>query len=214
MKKFFPENITVNEATELQKTLAESIKLKDDFPVDLKNVLGIMAHSSGDKVAVSAALLDIKKFKTTKKKFMKDKIDFPQIPSFEGFREGRVIFDLVNSLEKPQLMFVFGHGINHPRGFGLASHVGLALNLPTIAVSRDTMCGKVMRNGSRKLLVDDDRVIGEMVRLKPESPPLCVSPGHKVTLESAVMVTKKATKNLMPEPLKVAQEQLLKKLQA
>lgn len=214
MKKFFPENITVNQAIELQKTLAEGIKLKDDFPVDLKNVLGIMPSSSGDEIAVSAVLMDITNFKTGKKEFMKDKIDFPQLPSFEGFREGRVIFDLVNMMEKPQLMFIFGHGINHPRGFGLASHVGLALNLPTIGITRDTMCGGILRNGSRKLVVDDDRVIGEMVRLRPESPALCVSPGHKVTLESAVMVTKKATKNIMPEPLKVAQEQLLKKLKA
>jgi deoxyinosine 3'endonuclease (endonuclease V) len=76
------------------------------------------------------------------------------------------------------------------------------------------MCGGILRNGSRKLVVDDDRVIGEMVRANPQSPALCVSPGHKITLESAVMVTKKATKNVMPEPLKMAQEQLLKKLKA
>jgi deoxyribonuclease V len=209
---YFPNNITLNTATELQKQFAEQVVLDDKLPMEPQKLGGVITYCRGNEVLVSGAVLD-KNNKLLKKKILKEKIVFPEVPTFEGFRMGKTAVQLVNMLETPDVLFVFGHGINHPRRCGFASHVGLALDMPTIAVARDTFTGSVSSAGAKQLVWDDDTLVAEVVRGASPSIPLYISPGHKVTLDTAVALVKRITKRAMPEPLMVAQKELLSKIQ-
>ena len=207
---FFPANVTLPEATALQKQFAEQILLDDLIPVLPKKIGGVMTYCRGEQLLASAAILD-KDGKVLKKSILKEKISFPEVPTFEGFRMGRATVQLIDKLETPDFLFVFGHGINHPRRCGFASHIGLALDLPTIAVARDTLCGKVTSSDSKKLVWDEDDLVAEVIKMGKV--PLYVSPGHKITLDTAVTLVKKMTTQALPEPLMVAQKELLSKIQ-
>lgn len=209
---FFPKNISVPEATALQEQFAEQIILNDEILIQPGKIGGVIAYCRGDLLTVSAVILD-KDNKILKSDIVEEKISFPEVPTFEGFRMGHAVVALIDALGAPDLLFVFGHGINHPRRCGFASHVGLALDLPTIAVSRDTLCGKVSDSGPRKLVWDDDDLVAEVVKATPKSTPLYISPGHKITLDTAVSFTKKMTTEILPKPLMVAQKELLSKMQ-
>jgi len=211
-KKYFPNTISLADAPILQEEYAEKLVLRDEVPIDLNTVGGAAVHSRGGRVTVSIAILDAKSFEVKEKDIITENIKFPAIPTCEGFKEGRVLVDVINRFETPQLYIIQGNGICHPRKFGLASHVGLALDMPTIGVTNQLHCGvKDTRDGRNVVLINNE-VCGEIVRNTPASPALYVSPGHKITLETSVMLVKKMMRGPLPEPLKVAREEMQKKM--
>lgn len=125
----------------------------------------------------------------------------PYIPGLLAFRELEVIAPLLGEAlrrERIDLLFVNGHGISHPRRFGLAAHVGLLFRLPTIGVARRKLVGEERRRGDIIYIVHrGEEVAARLGRLY-------VSPGVGVTLEEALEVTRSVTKAGMPEPLRLA----------
>ena len=217
MEEYFPTNLTIKDATEMQEDLAQEITLRDDIPFDLKTIGGAALYSRGDLVMSSIAILrtnSFKSFKVEEQSVITEKVSFPAIPSFEGFREGKVLADTILRFKNPDIFMIEGHGINHPRKFGLASHVGLALDLPTIGVSKDILSGKVEVKDSTQFIIENGELRGAVVRKKPNSVPLYVSPGYKISLDTSVDLVKRSMKGAFPEPLKVARENLLKKFKS
>ena len=127
----------------------------------------------------------------------------PYKPNFSAFREMPAMIDAINKLEQdPDILIVKGMGINHPRKIGIASHLGLALNLPTIAVS-DKLNGGKIENGKINL---DEEIVGFEIKTREHSNPIYCAPGHLVSLGSVLQIILKTIQHphKMPEPMHIA----------
>lgn len=141
---------------------------------------------------------------------VEDSIDFPYVPGLLSFREAPLTLAACGQLSvTPDLILVDGQGIAHPRRLGLASHLGLFLDTPTIGCAKSRLCGSHFEPadepGSHAELVDNDEVIGAVLRTKAKVKPIYVSIGHRVDLESAIYwVTECCRGYRLPEPTRLA----------
>ncbi|MGG5887675.1 endonuclease V [Falsiroseomonas sp. HC035] len=137
----------------------------------------------------------------------------PYIPGLLGFREVPVLAEAFRALAvKPDLIFVDGHGLAHPRGLGVASHLGVVLDVPTIGVAKSILVGTVQGDlgeeaGAQAPLVWQGRPVGVALRTRRGANPIYVSVGHRVSLETAlrwVIATGRGRR--LPEPTRLAHE--------
>jgi deoxyribonuclease V len=142
-------------------------------------------------------------------------VDFPYIPGLLSFREGPTILAAWEKLTlKPDLLMFDGQGIAHPRGFGLAAHMGLWLNIPTIGVAKSRLYGVHSEVGpvlgDQSLLYDEKnrvRTLGAVVRTREKSKPLYISPGHLIDLENAVTFVRACCRgHRLPESIRLADQ--------
>jgi len=135
---------------------------------------------------------------------------FPYIPGLLSFREAPVILELFEKLShKPDLLFVDGQGIAHPRRLGIASHLGLWLDRPTIGCAKSRLCGEHvevgLEAGRQAWLIDRGEVIGMVLRTRSGARPLYISTGHEISLEESVRWTLACTRGYrLPEPSRLA----------
>lgn len=135
---------------------------------------------------------------------------FPYIPGLLSFREAPILAEALEKLKRrPDVVLVDGQGLAHPRGLGLASHLGVLLNLPTIGVAKSRLVGEgeepQQAAGSASPLVWEGRQVGLILRTRAEKKPLFLSPGHLVTLEECREIVLACTKKYrLPEPLRQA----------
>jgi len=135
---------------------------------------------------------------------------FPYVPGLHAFREGPVILKGLAQLRTPPDVIIFAaHGLAHPRSFGLASHLGLILDIPSIGCARKRLVGQhdevgPQRGASQRLIVDNKEV-GRVYRTRENVKPVFISPGHKCGINEAVeMVIKCLRDYRVPEPLRSA----------
>lgn len=136
-------------------------------------------------------------------------VDFPYIPGLLSFREAPAIINAFHVLKnKPDLLVIDGCGINHPRFAGLATHVGVTLNIATIGVAKNLLCGigeVPMKEGEAHVIKYKDREIGYYLKSKKGCKPLIVAPGHKVSLKTSLWLIKNCIrKHKLPEPTRIA----------
>jgi deoxyribonuclease V len=135
---------------------------------------------------------------------------FPYVPGYLSFRELPAVLAAFAKLRsRPDLVLADGHGRAHPRRFGLACHLGVLLDLPTIGVAKSRLVGEHRdpgrRRGSHVPLVDQGEVIAEVVRTREGVRPVYVSIGHRVSLPTArAWVLRLATRHRLPEPARAA----------
>lgn len=134
----------------------------------------------------------------------------PYIPGFLSFREYPALLAAWEMLEqKPDLLFVDGHGISHPRRLGVASHFGMLVDVPTIGVAKRRLCGRFEplddEPGSQQPLMDKGEKIGWVWRSKKRCNPLFVSTGHRVSIDTALEWVQKCMAGYrLPEPTRWA----------
>lgn len=142
-----------------------------------------------------------------------DKVTFPYIPGFLAFREAPIIFKCFEKLREknivPDIVLFDGHGIAHPRGLGIASHIGVLLNIPTIGVAKRKLYGKCVepkRVGQSTPLFDEEgKIIGYCYLPKKNSHPIYISPGHLSSPETSLEFVKSLIKkHKLPEPTRLA----------
>ncbi|MCO5605252.1 hypothetical protein L7F22_059432 [Adiantum nelumboides] len=154
--------------------------------------------------------------------FTGTRLSMRYIPGFLAFRESPILLMLLEKLARehmdmyPQVLMVDGNGILHPRGFGLASHIGVLANLPTIGVAKnlyhvDGLCKEELRmacditDTTTPLIVNSGQVLGMALRSHPDcTKPIFVSVGHRISLGTAVRVVQKCCKYRIPEPIRQA----------
>ncbi len=135
---------------------------------------------------------------------------FPNIPGLEAFREGAVILDALSKLETvPDLIIFSGHGIAHANRFGLACHLGLILNLPTIGVARKKLIGRHNEvkdeKGNQAKLIAGNNQIGVVYRSKTGVKPIYISPGHLCGVDDSIRVVSSCLSEYrLPDPLHFA----------
>ncbi len=138
---------------------------------------------------------------------------FPYIPGLLSFREAPAVIEAVKQLAerygRPDLLMCDGQGIAHPRGLGIASHVGLWLDMPSIGVAKSRLCGKHtepgLKRGCRRRLTYKGSVIGAVLRTRDAIKPLYVSVGHRVEFDDTIRWVLRAGRGVrLPEPVRHA----------
>ncbi len=202
---------TAAEAIAIQKELMDKVLIHDDFG-DAKIIAGVDC-SYDIKSNLSFAFIVLMKrgeWKVLESVSAKMPTKFPYVPGLLSFREIPVILKAFEKLKTvPDLFMVDGQGIAHPRRLGIAAHLGVLLDIPSIGVAKSKLTGHYaepdLKKDSESVLKDRDVRIGTVLRSKDNVKPLFISPGHKVGQESAVKLVREAlTKYRLPEPTRIA----------
>jgi deoxyribonuclease V len=139
-------------------------------------------------------------------------LDFPYVPGLLTFREAPLTLAACEKLRvTPGLFIVDGQGIAHPRRVGLASHLGLCLDVPTIGCAKSRLCGRHTETGNKAGsftdLVDGDEVIGAVLRTRTGVKPVYVSIGHRIDLAGSISWVLKCCRGYrLPEPTRLAHQ--------
>ena len=137
---------------------------------------------------------------------------FPYVPGLLSFREMPVCLEAVKKVQTPvDLWLIDGQGIAHPRRLGLASHLGLFLNAPTIGCAKSRLIGTYEEPGTNKgdysWLYGKEDIVGAVVRTRDNVKPLFISPGHLCSFDDAIHYTLRCTtKYRLPEPARIAHQ--------
>ena len=199
-------------ARALQLELAHAVVLRDGFAKPLRTVAGFVVgfEQSGTITRATAVLLDAMTLQPLDTRIVRMATGMPYIPGLLGFRELPALLEVLAQLpQAPDLAFVDGHGIAHPRRLGIAALFGVASGLPTIGVAKKTLVGTAaalhQTRGAYTPLRDGQAQIGWVLRSKPGCNPLFVSPGHRVAMASAAeLVMRFVTTYRLPEPTRLA----------
>ncbi|AAM02648.1 endonuclease V [Methanopyrus kandleri] len=200
------EASTEEERVEIQRKVARKVRLEPLDDVDA--VAGVDVSYRGEEYRAAAVVLDPETYEVLDRRVVHGTTDVPYEPGFLAFREGPPALEALEGLDF-DLLFVHGHGVAHPRRAGLASHLGVALDVPTIGVARRPLVGRSKEEPSRigdtTPLVHRGEVVGYLVRTDAEARPVVVSPGHRCNLEDAVRWTLRLVRvGKWPEPLRLA----------
>lgn len=202
---------STQEAIRIQNDLRAQVRLEDDFgPV--RTVAGIDVGYDLQKNLSKAALvvMDFEALTVTREIIEYAPTEFPYVPGLLSFREVPVILKALAQLpEMPDLLFIDGQGIAHPRRLGIAAHIGVLTGLPTVGVAKSRLCGKHGEPGPEKgmatPLTDKGEQIGYVLRSRNNCKPLFISPGHRVSHASALaMVQRCLARYRLPEPTRLA----------
>lgn len=210
----WPKNI--KEAKKIQHTLKQKVKISQ-LKKEPQFIAGVDAAFLENGVIGAACLYKYPGLTHLKDAYALTKISFPYIPGFLSFREGHAIIKAVNKLKiKPDVVLFDGQGIAHPKGVGIATHIGVLLNIPTIGCAKSRLVGNYKETGTIKgrysYLKYQGRTVGAVLRTRGNVKPVFVSPGHMIDLRGAIDIVLKCTgKYRIPEPLRFA-DQLSKKL--
>lgn len=142
---------------------------------------------------------------------------FPYLPGFLSFREAPAVLDIFKELsDPPEVLMCDGQGIAHPRGLGLASHLGLFLNIPTIGCAKSVLVGTytdpALLKGSHSPMIYQGQMVGAALRSRSNVKPVFVSCGHKIGLQDSIqLVLHTCNRYRIPEPLRMA-HQLVNKM--
>jgi|Deesub1362A_J573_1020465.scaffolds.fasta_scaffold00094_63 deoxyribonuclease V len=197
----------------IQQALAKRVILKDEFNKEL--IAGADLAYRGRTALCGVVVLEFSSLKIVEKKVTEVDIRFPYIPTFLAFREAYPIIEALSDIDFDILM-VDGHGIAHPRGMGIASHVGVEMNVPTIGVAKKLLCGEVL--GEIKVrkpipIIYQKNKVGYAFKPKKGVRPIYISPGHKISLDSALKLTISCIRDYkLPEPIRLAHLLANKKL--
>jgi deoxyribonuclease V len=185
-------DLTPKEAAALQAELAARV-VREDMIGEVRRVAGVDVgfEDDGKVTRAAVAVLDFPGLALAERVVVREPTRFPYIPGLLSFREAPAVLAAFERIEAlPDLILYDGQGIAHPRRFGIASHVGLALDTPTIGVAKTRLVGEhktlPARKGAWVPLVDRGETIGAVLRTRAGVTPLYVSIGHRVGLESAV----------------------------
>jgi deoxyribonuclease V len=201
-----PSNLTPKQAIALQKKWAPLVTEESDLPSKLETLVGCDATYFHGITVAAAAMIDLESLRLLKMKTVAERTRFPYIPGLLAFREAPSILRAIRSLRTDSYVcLVDAHGLAHPRRFGLACFVGIALDRPTIGVAKSLLYGAV--RGDRVVDRDGD-VIAEAVTLPGHGKTIYVSVGHKVSLEDAVKVVKGCLTHRGPAPIIMAHDEV------
>ena len=203
--------LSVPQAMELQRHLAAQVS-RSGRVVNPRLIAGvdIAVGKRGEEATAAVVVLRFPGFDVVDVKVVKGRLDFPYIPGLLSFRESPLTLAACEQLTvAPDLVLVDGQGIAHPRRMGLASHLGLFLNAPTIGCAKSLLCGEHKEPGSEPgsyaEVMDKGEVIGVVLRTMPGAKPVCVSIGHKIELDNAIhWVMQCCRSNRLPEPSRLA----------
>jgi deoxyribonuclease V len=204
-------DLSPSEAIALQRKLRQKVLLFDQFSPP-KRVAGVdVGFEQNGKIARAAiAVLELPGLAPVEEAIARVPSRFPYIPGLLSFREIPAILKAFEQIKQvPELLLCDGQGYAHPRRFGLACHLGLLLDIPTIGVAKSRLIGRhealPVEKGAWVPLIDKEETIGAVLRTRTGVNPLYISTGHRVSLESAIHYVLAATTRFkLPETTRAA----------
>jgi deoxyribonuclease V len=167
-------------------------------------------RSKEGRMIASAVLLRFGSWESLEESLVEGEVPFPYIPGLLSFRELPLLLEAIRGLRKrPDIVLVDGAGIAHPRRLGLAAHLGVVTGLATIGVAKSRLCGAFdepgLHRGDLSPLFFGGEQVGTVLRSREAVRPLFVSPGHRVSLESAPRIVLDCCgRYRLPEPTRQA----------
>jgi deoxyribonuclease V len=211
LEAWHPWTLSPAQAIALQKELRSEVV--SDRPIDLdavRIVAGVDVSVKNEQSQAAVVVMTFPGFEPVETVLAQRPTPFPYIPGLLSFREGPVLEEAFARLKAEPDVFLFdGMGIAHPRRIGIASHMGLWLQRPTIGCGKTLLCGRHAvlgeEKGSAVPLVDRGETIGVALRTRSATAPLFVSPGHLADIPTAAeMVLRCTPKFRLPEPIRQA----------
>jgi len=208
--EFFPESSSREDLLKVQHMVARRAIIRDDFK-DIRFIAAADQAFLDDRIISGILIMDFGSLEVRERAFSIQPVGFPYISTFLSFREGPGDSECLWKLKTiPDLLLIDGAGINHPRGSGLATHIGVALDVPTIGITKRILCGEGTQTsnvGEASPLVYNDKTVGWLLKSGKKCKPIIVAPGHKVSLESSLSIVKTCLRgHKLPEPARLAHE--------
>jgi deoxyribonuclease V len=180
-------------AIALQTQLKSQIVIQDDLPDPIRYVAGVDAgfEQQGTITRAAVVVLSFPDLTPVDESLVRCPTTFPYVPGLLSFREIPAVLEALNQIRiQPDLILCDGQGIAHPRRLGIATHLGLITNQPTIGVAKSRLTGyhKAVphEKGQWVPLMDFGECIGAVLRSRTGTKPLYISPGHRICLETAL----------------------------
>jgi len=197
----------------LRKARKEQLRLTEEL--DLRKpkkahdlVLGLDASYIGTRAFAAGVLYSVKEKRQVKLFTAENKINWPYVPTYLGFREIPAFGPIIEELKGDAVLMLDGNGILHPFGFGIASHIGVVQGMPSVGAAKTLLCGKPAgipsKLGASQPVILGKRRIGAALRTSERGKPIYVSPGHLMDMETAVRLTRSVSRLRIPEPLRLA----------
>ena len=191
------------EAIILQGKLASLVSQQSEIPERMRYVAGADGAYDDEKASGAAVLIEYATLRSVETTTARARVTFPYIPGLLSFREGPMVVRVLRKLKiNPDICIIDGHGLAHPRRFGLACYVGLVTNLPTIGVAKSRLFGKEV---GETLVDTEGNVIARIIRSNRKS--LYVSVGHKISLEDATRIVQHCVTTRGLEPILLAHQE-------
>ena len=202
----------IDAARALQVELAAQVVVRDGFRQPLRTIAGFGTgfEDEGATTRAAAVLIDANSGQVLASEVARTHTRMPYISGLLSFRELPALLLALERLpQAPDLAFVDGHGIAHPRGLGVAAHFGVATGLPAVGVAKKILVGSGSEphqmRGAYTPLRQNGTQVGWILRSKVDCNPLVVSPGHRVSMASvADLVMRFTGKYRLPEPTRLA----------
>ncbi|MEE9442020.1 MAG: endonuclease V [candidate division Zixibacteria bacterium] len=204
-------NVAQPEALVIQSKLRGQIQIRKlDGVIEKIGAVDTVFDQESNLLIAAACVFSYPDLEVIEQKTASAKAKFPYIPGLHVFREGPVILKALEKLATcPDLILFSGHGIAHPRKIGLASHIGLITDIPSIGCARKKLVGYFqnpgMKQGDYSDLLYDNARVGIAYRSRENIKPIFISPGHLCDVSGAgEIVTRCISRYRMPEPLRAA----------
>lgn len=206
--------MTPREAIALQRRLSSRVERSTRLDRPIRLIAGVDASCQrfSRQLHIGAVLWDVETGQIVESAQVSARTEFPYIPGLLSFREAPGIIDAIGRLTiRPDLLMVDGVGWAHPRRLGIACHLGVVLDLPTIGCAKSRLIGVHREPGARRgastRLRDRGETVGRVLRTKPRCQPMYISIGHRVDLDDAVRWVLRAGRGRrLPEPTRLAHE--------
>ncbi len=204
----YPKDLS--EAEKIQRKLSSKVILEDKFG-DVSLIAGVdVGYKKSEWARAAVVVLSYPDLELLEWKVANCKVEFPYISGFLSFREIPSIIKAIKKLNlKPDLILCDGQGIAHPRGMGIATHLGIILDIPTIGVAKKRLVGTFKipndKKGAWEPLYYKGEIVGAVLRTRKGIKPVFVSSGYKISLTSAIdWVMRSTIKYKLPEPIRKA----------
>lgn len=205
-----PFDVSPTEAVAIQRRLEGLVRERPLDVAAVRTVGGLDVSVREDRVRAAAVVLDAATLSVIDQAIWEGPVAFPYVPGLLSFREVPALLPALEKLRAlPDVLVLDAHGRAHPRRFGLACHLGVLLDRPTVGVAKTLFVGRYETlgeaKGSTSALVHRKEVVGEVVRTRDNVLPVFVSVGHRCTLADAVALTLRTTgRYKIPEPTRLA----------
>ncbi len=204
-------NLTPSEAIEIQKRMRSLVKLQSQTH-EFKKIAGadLSYNKFSDTIYTGIVVLSFPELQVIESVGVRSVAKFPYVPGLLSFRETPSLLEAWDKLKnRPDVLMLDGHGMAHPRRFGIACHVGILLEIPTVGCAKSILVGThdvlAPDAGNHAPLIDRSEQIGVALRTKKNVTPVYVSVGHLIDIPSAIkLVLNSTTKYRQPEPTRQA----------
>lgn len=203
-------DLPASAAAALQRRAASLVELRP-LSGDARTVAGFdLSFPAPDRAIAAAVVVDLATLGTVDQAAVEHAVSFPYIPGLLSFREAPAVLAAFRALSvRPDVLMLDGQGLAHPRRFGIACHVGVALGLPSLGAAKSPLVGReavpAMQRGDTAPMIHRGQVVGSAVRTRAGVKPVYVSAGHLIALEDAVdLVLRLSPRWRVPEPTRRA----------